>query len=48
MKPKKKKRSHKYEEKLHVDGSFLDLVKIAVSPKEIERNMAKKSAPKKK
>jgi len=48
MKKPTKKRSHKYEEKLQVNGSFLDLVKIAVSPKEIERNMAKKSDPKKK
>ncbi len=45
---KTKKRPSKYEDKLQVEGSFADLVKVAVSDEVVKLNLIRKKRPSKK
>jgi len=48
MEQEKKKRANKYDEKLAINGTFDELIKVSVSYTPPNKEKAKKKVPKKK
>jgi hypothetical protein len=48
MEQEKKKRANKYDEKLAINGTFEELIKVSVNYTPPKKEKAKKKAPKKK